>query len=151
MKQLNHVKLFEDFSSSEKEYATCFQGDAFAAVGILNPEQRNELQSALDRAISENPDLSDYLSIKYVDVTGMGYIEHDEYGKFTAMPMGTNTSDYAMYITKDGELPGVVTDSYMNDESRLFELVRGKMLSIDHHSATEILPVREFIDTYLGY
>jgi hypothetical protein len=149
--KLNHVKLFEDFSNGEKVYATCFQGDAYAAVGILSPEQRNELQSAFDRALSEDPDLANYLRIEDVDVTGMGYIEHDEYGKFIPMPMGTNTSDYASHITKDGELGSDGYGSYMNDESRLFELVRGKMLSIDHHSAIEILPVREFIDTHLGY
>lgn len=148
---MKHVKLFEQFSNDTKQYATCFQGDAYAAVGILDESQQKELQDALDRAIEADPENIDYLKIENIDVAGMGYVKHDENGNFTAMPMETNTSDYAYHITKGGESPGIIDNEYANNTDRLFELVEGQMLVMDHHAHTEILPVGEFINKYLGY
>lgn len=145
---MKHIKLFENFTGSMgKEYATCFQGEAYAAVGILDEGQQMELQDALDRALSEAPDLSEYLRIEKVDVTGMSYVLHDQNGEFTALPGVTNPLDYEYHIKGDGTLDPSGND---DDNSRLFDLVKGKMLFIDHQSSTELLTVGEFIDMYLG-
>lgn len=150
MKKLNHIQLFETFQDSEmgKVYATCFQGDSYACVGILNEEQRKKLQDAIDEVYSED---IQWARLDSVDVTEMGYVLNDVNGDFKAMPKSTNTDDYAYYIKKDGKMPENRTINYeaVNDEDRLFELVEGALLSIDHHGYPELLSVEEFIRTYI--
>jgi hypothetical protein len=141
-----HIKLFENFQGSmEKVYATCFQGDACVGIGILDEDQQRVLQDALDRLISEHPDFTE-VRIEKVDVTGMGYVLHDENGEFTALPGVTNPLDYGYYIKGDGTLE----EGNDDDNSRIFDLVKGRMLSIDHHSNTELLTVPKFIINYIG-
>jgi len=146
MKKLNHIQLFETFQDSEmmKVYATCFQGDGYVGVGILNEEEEKKLQDAIDEVSS------DILHIDTVDVTGMGYVLHDMNGEFMAMPKSTNTDDYVYYIKKDGKIPKDRTIFYEGiDDARLFELVEGALLSINHHGVPDLLSVDEFISEYI--
>ena len=147
---MKHIKLFESFPGSGKVYATCFQGDAYAAVGIIDEYQREELQNAIDSLISEDPYLGEYLKMINLDVTGMSYVLHTADGEFIAMPSRTNTEDYAYYVNENGELGNRGITSFRDEESRLFDLVEGKMISIDSNSNTELLTVNEFIRTYIG-
>jgi|688.fasta_scaffold283892_2 hypothetical protein len=153
---MKHLRLFENFGPTQRSgrrYATCFQGDAYAAVGIIDEVQKEKLQSAIDRLAAEFPGTEDELKIFDVDVTGMGYVIHDENGEFEAVPNSTNTEDYAYYIAKDGRLGNENngSDSFqVYEEARLFDLVEGKLLCIDHHGHTELMGVDEFIKTYIG-
>jgi hypothetical protein len=150
---MKHLELFEDFGSSQgmgKEYATCFQGDAYVAVGIIDEAQREKLQSAMDAVASKFPGTEEYLKMFDVDVTGKGYVLHDADGEFVAMPNSTNTEDYAYYIAKDGGLGNDEMNSFRDEESRLFDLVKGELLCIDHHGHSELMPVDKFIRTYIG-
>ena len=142
---MKHIKLFESFGQMGR-VATCFQGDAYAAVGILNESQQRELQEALDALVLEFPNLSEYLSIFKVDVSGMEYVSQDENGEFVAMPAGTDPLEYGFHIKGDG----TVEDGDDYDMSRLFDLVDGKMLSIDHHGNAELFTVGEFIKVMIG-
>ena len=151
---MKHLKIFEDFSSpqsSGRRYATCYQGDAEVAVGIIDEVQKGKLQSAIDRLASKFPGSEEQLKISVVDVTGMGYVMHDENGNFEAVPNRTNTEDYAYYVAKDGQMgnPGV-RDFRFYEEARLFDLVEGEMLCIDHHGHSSLMSVDEFIQTYIG-
>jgi len=146
---MKHVKLFENFRSEGdgRIYATCFQGDAYVGVGILNKEEVQKLQDALERlnAISDAGDYQEY--IDFVDVTGMGYVLHNSEGEFKAMPKSTNPDDYMFSIDKDGNFP------YNEDgdiENSLFALVDGKLLVMDHQSDTELVSVDKFIKIYMG-
>jgi len=152
---MKHLRLFENFGPTQRSgrrYATCFQGDAYAAVGIIDEVQKEKLQSAIDSLGAEFPDTEEYLRLTDVDVTGMGYVIHDENGEFEAVPNSTNTEDYAYYIAKDGRLGnGNSSDSFqVYEEARLFDLVEGKLLCIDHHGHTALMSVDEFIKTYIG-
>jgi hypothetical protein len=151
---MKHIKIFEDFGSpqsSGRRYATCYQGDAEAAVGIIDEAQREKLQSAIDRLAAKWPGTEDQLKISVVDVTGMGYVMHDENGEFVAVPNSTNTEDYAYYVAKDGRLGNENSDSFqVYEEARLFDLVEGELLCIDHHGHAALMGVDEFIKTYIG-
>jgi len=151
---MKYVKLFEAFTTSGsgmgKVYATCFQGDAFAGVGIIDESQQEELQNAVNKALSEYPDLGEYLRIDKVDVTGMGYILHTPNGEFKAMPTSTNTEDYLYYIMEDGDYGNRSIHEFPDSDSRLFSLVEGQMLSIDHHGHTKLSSVAEFIRKNIG-
>ena len=141
---MKHIKLFEAFGQMGR-VATCFQGDAYAAVGILNESQERELQEALDAVVLEFPELSEYLSISKLDVSGMEYVSQDANGEFVAMPAGTDPLEYAFHVKGDG----TVEDGDDYDTSRLFDLVDGKMLFIDHHGSADLLTVGEFIRKYI--
>jgi hypothetical protein len=80
----------------------------------------------------------------------MKYVKHDTNGEFTAMPSSTNPNDYDYYVRADGGMP-MNYNPNADDTSRLFDLVEGMMLVIDHHSHTQLISVDEFIEKYLGY
>lgn len=161
---MKHVKLFENwmdsermpdegFASEESQFATCYLGDAFVAVGILNPAQENELQSYLDSIVERNPDpdLGPYSKTEKIDVTGMGHIICDEYGKFTAVPFGADReTHYVFHIDKNGRGIGEDKDGENVDyDSILFDLVKGAML-VQHANGSEKLSVRELVQNYVG-
>lgn len=148
MKKLNHIELFEAFNpemDTRRVYATCYQGDSSAAVGILNKAQRKKLQDAVSLVNSKLS--APILRLETVDVTGMGYVVHDIDGEFMAMPKSTNPDDYAYYINRDGKMPEdrTVNRQFVNEYDRLFELVEGSLLTYNHHSETELISVDEFI------
>jgi hypothetical protein len=154
---MKHVKLYENFGrggmqpfqNSGKVYATCFQGDSFAAVGILNEQEKQKFLDACEKnkgTLFSPPDIA---SVHFVDVKGMKYVLHDTNGEFTAMPHSTNPNDYDYFVRADGEMP-FNSNPNADDTSRLFDLVEGKMLVIDVYSSTELLTANEFIEKYLG-
>ena len=156
---MKHIKLYENFGNmgmqpfqnSGKVYATCFQGDAFVTVGILNQQETQKLKDAINKYNKEFGDApDDVLRLELVDVTGMKYVLHDNNGEFKAMPHSTNPNDYDYFVRADGEMP-FNSDPNADDMSRLFDLVEGEMLVIDHHSHTELISVDELIERYLGY
>lgn len=157
---MKHIKLYENFGNmgmkpfqnSSEVYATCFQGDSYAAVGILNQQETQKLKDAINTYNKEFGDAPEdsVLRLELVDVTGMGYILHDNNGEFTAMPNSTNPDDYAFFITADGNNPNMHS-TYKNEEERLFEIPEGKLAVIDHHGHTELLSVDEFLEKYVGY
>ena len=151
---MKHIKLYENFGNMGmkpfqnlgKVYATCFQGDAYAAVGILNQQETQKLKAAINKFDKESGYApGDVLRLELVDVTGMGYILHDEMGSFIAMPKSTNPDDYFYFITADGTIP-YKHSSNENNEERLFEIPEGKLAVIDHHGHTELLSVDEFLE-----
>ena len=156
---MKHIKLYENFGregmqpfqNSGKVYATCFQGDAYAAVGILNQQETQKLKDAINTYNKEfgYAPKDSVLQLKLVDVTGMGYILHDEMGDFIAMPKSTNPDDYLYFITADGTIP-YKHSSNENNEERLFEIPEGKLAVIDHHGHTELLSVNAFLQEYMG-
>lgn len=161
---MKHIKLFEawdqedmnyrGFTPGERKFATCFQGDAYAAVGILDDTQHDELQGYLNAIIAKYPGLSDISRIERIDVTGMEYVLHDVNGEFTALPAGAESEkNYLFHIGKSGENIGVESkeDYSMNNyDDRLFDLIEGALLSIDHHGYTERISVGEFAEKYIG-
>jgi hypothetical protein len=140
----------EDVSdeSGFSNFATCFTGDAYGAVGILNKSQQDELRAGMDAVISKYPNLADYLSITEVDVTGMKYVLNDASGNWSALPAETDTENYLYHIDRSGRSVG--SDSAENIDERLFDLVKGSLLTFDHHGATEKISVTEFLEKYVG-
>lgn len=127
-------------------YATCIQGDAYEAVGILNETEIKKIQdgySKLKKSFWHIPE-----RIEFVDVTGMGYVLHDVMGDFIGMPKSTNPDNYVYYIDKDGNIPFDKTPT--NEEDRLFDLVEGNLLVIDYYGHSELISVDDFIEKYLG-
>jgi hypothetical protein len=160
---MKHVKLFENwmdsermpdggFASGESQFATCYLGDAFVAVGILTPAQENELQSYLDSIVEREPDLAPYTRTEKIDVTGMGHVICGEDGKFTAVPFGADKETYYVFhIDKNGRgIGGEDMDGENVDhDSILFDLVKGAML-VQHAYGSEKLSPRELIQNYVG-
>jgi hypothetical protein len=159
---MKHVKLFEnwmdsegmpdgDFASGESQFATCYVGDAFVAVGILTPAQENELQSYLDSIVEREPDLAPYTRTEKIDVTGMGHVICGEDGKFTAVPFGADKeTQYVYHIDKDGLNTGEDMDGdNVDDSSILFDLVKGAMLVQHGHGSEKVSP-RELVENYVG-
>lgn len=148
---MKHIELYENFGNmgmkpfqnSGRVYAACVQGDSFAAVGILDDKETQRLKRGI--SILEEPEMG----LRLVDVTGMGYILHDEMGDFIAMPKSTNPDDYFYFITADGTIP-YKHSSNENNEERLFEIPEGKLAVIDHHGHTELLSVNAFLQEYMG-
>ena len=145
---MKHVKLFEDFTEV-KRIATCFQGDSYAAVGIISEDERNLLQSAVDKFDAKHPTYRGMLRVELVDVTGMGYVKHDVDGGFSAMSFDTDPSKYMFNVSAEGG-SGSVEHEYEDQESRLFNIVEGEMLVIDHHGHSNVVSAQELIHNYLG-
>jgi hypothetical protein len=158
---MKHVRLFENwmesedmndggFGSGERKFATCVQGDAYVAVGILDDAQHEELQGHYDDFVAKHPDYAMYLRIEKIDVTDMEYVLHDANGRFKALPAGAVTEkNYLFHISKSGRNIGVDSDDPNNDdESRLFDLIEGALLAIDHHGVSERVSVSEFERKY---
>jgi hypothetical protein len=143
------------FGSGERQFATCVLGDSYSAVGILDDAQHEELQNYFDAALAKMPDFDMfryYFSVKRINVTGMEYVLADVNGEFTALPAGAETErNYTYHISKSGRNIGVLSNDPNSDiESRLFDLIEGELLVMDHHGVPERVSVSEFKRRYVG-
>jgi hypothetical protein len=76
-------------------------------------------------------------------------VKHNINGDFSAMPFDTDTSKYAFNVSAEGT-SGSVEQEYEDTESRLFNIVEGEMLVIDHHGHSDVVSAQELIHNYLG-
>ena len=129
------------------QFAVCVQGDSSAAVGLVGEEGYQKIKRAIEAGESKYPGFSDGVAVYKIPVDGMAYIVHDINGDWEALPEDTDPYEYSYRINSKGLSYSFDHDSrgYDNEEDRIFTLVDGKIISIDHHSNTLCGTVDQYI------
>jgi len=130
------------------QFAVCVQGDASAAVGLVGEEGYQKIKRAIEAGESKYPGFSGDVAVYKIPVDGMAYIVHDINGDWEALPEDTDPYEYLYRINSRGLSDSEDHDSrgYDNEEDRIFTLVDGKMIEIDHHSNTICGTVDQYIN-----